>query len=193
MDLTKILAVSGRPGLYRLVSQASRGIIAEAITDGKKVTIFSTERISTLGEISIFTVENDVPLKEVFRTIFEKLEGKPAISHKSSANELRKFMEEMLPNYDEDRVYNSDIQKLINWYNLLVDKGLIDLEPDAEEESAKEEVAEEGEKEVKKEPKKEVKAEKKPKPEGKPTPAAKKQAAPAAAKPTQRKTSPRAK
>ena len=103
-------------------------------------------------------------------------------------------MAEMLPNYDEDRVYNSDIQKLISWYNLLVDKGLIDLEPDAvAEEDTKEEVAEEGEKEAKKELKKEVKAEKKPKPEGKPAPAAKKQAAPAAAKPTQRKTSPRAK
>lgn len=188
MDLSKILAVSGRPGLYKMISQSPRGIVAEALTDGKKVTIFTHERISALEEISIFTIESDVRLKDVFRTIFEKLDGKPAISHKSSADELRKFMEEMLPDYDPERVYNSDIQKLVNWYNLLVDKNLIDLEPDEEPE------AETAEKATEEKPAKaEVKTEKKPKPEAKSAPAAKKTSAPAAAKPTQRKTSPRSK
>lgn len=192
MDLTKILAVSGRPGLYKMISQSPRGIVAEGLADGKKITIFAHERISALEEISIFTIESDVRLKEVFRNIFEKTEGKPAISHKSPADELRKFMEEILPDYDPERVYNSDIQKLVNWYNLLVDKGLIDLEPDEEPETEKPEETTE-EKPAKAEAKAEKKTEKKPKPEPKKAPAAKQTAAPAGAKPAQRKTSPRSK
>ncbi|MDR0364777.1 MAG: DUF5606 domain-containing protein [Bacteroidales bacterium] len=192
MDLTKILAVSGRPGLYKMISQSPRGIVAEALTDGKKVTIFTHERISALEEISIFTVESDAPLKQVFRNIFEKLEGKQAISHKSSSSELRKFMKEALPDYDQDRVYNSDIQKLVNWYNLLVDKNLLDLEPDeAPEEDKPEEAVEE--KSVKSEVKAEKKTEKKPKPAPQKKSEAKKTSAPVTAKPAQRKTSPKTK
>jgi len=198
MDLKKILAVSGRPGLYQLIAQSPRGIISESLIDGKRVTLFSHERISTLEEISIFTLESDMNLKDVLRILFEKLEGKPAISHKASANELRTFMEEMVPNYDTERVYNSDIQKLVNWYNMLLEKNLIDNEPDDEEEV--QEVENQEEKPVAKE---EVKAEKKPKTQAKTTatkattksPAAKasKSTTSAAPKPTQRKTSPRAK
>jgi len=188
MDLKKILAVSGRPGLYLMIAQSPRGIVSESLIDGKRVTLFSHERISVLEEISIFTHESDMRLKDVLKILFKKLEGKPTISHKSSGNELRIFMEEMIPNYDAERVYNSDIQKLVHWYNLLVEKNLIDDEPDEEEvqESEKQE-----EKAVVKE---EVKAEKKPKPQPK-SPASKAQKATtsAAPKPTQRKTSPRAK
>jgi DNA primase len=188
MDLKKILVVSGRPGLYQLIAQSPRGIVSESLLDGKRVTLFSHERISALEEISIFTTEDDLRLKDVLRILFEKLEGKPAISHKSSANELRNFMEEMVPNYDADRVYNSDIQKLVNWYNLLLEKNLIDNEPDEEEQQ---EADKQEDKPVVKE---ESKMEKKPKPQPK-TPASKtqKSSASAAPKPTQRKTSPRAK
>ena len=188
MDLKKILAVSGRPGLYQLIAQSPRGIISESLIDGKRVTLFSHERISTLEEISIFTLESDMRLKDVLRILFEKLEGKQAISHKASANELRNFMEEMVPNYDAERVYNSDIQKLVHWYNILLEKNLIDNEPDEEE---LQETENQEEKPVAKE---EVKVEKKPKPQPK-SPASKAQKATtsAAPKPTQRKTSPRAK
>jgi len=188
MDLKKILAVSGRPGLYQLIAQSPRGIISESLIDGKRVTLFSHERISTLEEISIFTLESDMRLKDVLRILFEKLEGKPAISHKASANELRTFMEEMVPNYDTERVYNSDIQKLVNWYNTLLEKNLIDNEPDEEE------VQETENQEEKTVVKEEVKADKKPKPQPKSSAAkASKSTTSAVPKPTQRKTAPRAK
>ena len=188
MDLKKIIAVSGRPGLYQVIAHSPKGVVAESLLDGKKVTLFTHERMSELEEISIFTVENDIRLKEVLRTIYQKLEGKPAISPKSSANELRIFMEEMVPDYDAERVYNSDIQKLVNWYNLLVEKNLIDNEPDEEEQQ---DVENKEEKPVVKE---EVKTEKKPKPQPKTSAAkAQKSTTSAAPKPTQRKTSPRAK
>lgn len=187
MDFKKIIAVSGRPGLYQIIAQSPRGVVAECLLDGKKVTLFTHERMSALEEISIFTTESDMSLKDVMRILFEKLEGKPAISHKSSGNELRTFMEQMLPNYDAERVYNSDIQKLVNWYNLLLEKNLIDNEPDEEEQGAEKQ-------EEKPIVKDEVKTEKKPKPQPK-TSASKtqKSSASAAPKPTQRKTSPRAK
>lgn len=133
MDLSKILSIAGKPGLYKMVSQSKSGLIVESLLDGKRSPAFSHERISSLEEISIFTEVDDIPLKEVFQAIFKKEEGQKTISHKSSANELKTFMEEILPDYDKERVYVSDIKKLVNWYNLLIEKGLIDLEEEKEE------------------------------------------------------------
>ena len=188
MDLKKILAVSGRPGLYQLIAQSPKGIVAESFLDGKRVTLFSHERINALEEISIFTHDNDMRLKDVLKTIFEKLEGELAISHKSSSNELRTFMAEMIPNYDAERVYESDIKRLVGWYNLLVEKSLIDNEPDEEE------IQEAEKHEDKHIVKEETKTEKKPKPQSKSSASKTQKATTSAApKPTQRKTSPRAK
>jgi hypothetical protein len=192
MDLTKILAVSGHPGLYRLIGQSPKGMVAESLLTEKKITLFAHERISALEEISIFTTENDLHLKDALKILFEKLEGKPAISHKSSANELKLFMENMIPNYDQERVYNSDIQKLISWYNLLLEKQLLDFSAEEEQQQEEQPVVEED----KKQDKKTVKTEKKVKaPQSKSTVAkTTKTTAPSAPKqPSQRKTSPRAK
>ena len=134
MDLSKVLSIAGKPGLVSMVSQSKSGLIVESLLDGKRIPAFSHERISSLEEISIFTETDDVPLKEVLQNLFKKEEGKKTISHKSSANELKALMLEILPDYDEERVYVSDIKKLVNWYNLLVDKNLIDLVEDAPEE-----------------------------------------------------------
>jgi hypothetical protein len=134
MDLSKILSIAGKPGLFKMVSQSKSGLIVESLIDGRRIPAFSHERISSLEEISIFTDVEDVPLREVFQSLFKREEGKMTISHKSSANELKDLMEEILPNYDKERVYVSDIKKLINWYNLLVEKGLIDLEEPKESE-----------------------------------------------------------
>lgn len=142
MDLSKVLSIAGKPGLYQMISQSKSGLIVESLIDGKKIPAFSHERISSLEEISIFTETDDVPLKEIFVKIFEKEDGKKTISHKSSANELKELLKSVLPDYDEDRVYVSDIKKMINWYNLLVDKNLIDLE-EPEEEDIKEKSEEE--------------------------------------------------
>ena len=135
MDLSKVLSIAGKPGLFSMVSQSKSGLIVESLLDGKRIPAFSHERISSLEEISIFTETDDVPLKEVLQNLFKKEDGKKTISHKSSANELKALMLEVLPDYDEERVYVSDIKKLVNWYNLLVDKNLIDLVEEAPEEN----------------------------------------------------------
>ena len=133
MDLSKVLSIAGKPGLFKMISQSKSGLIVESLLDGRRTPAFSHERISSLEEISIFTDTEDVPLKEVLRAIFKKEDGKATISHKSDAKELKALMLEILPDYDQERVYVSDIKKLVNWYNLLVDKGMIDLEEDQEE------------------------------------------------------------
>jgi len=141
MDLSKILSIAGKPGLYQMISQSKSGLIVESLVDGRRIPAFSHERISSLEEISIFTETDDAPLKEVLTDIFKKEDGKKTISHKSSAKELKELLSSVLPDYDEDRVYVSDIKKMISWYNLLVEKNLIDLEEPkkAEEKESSEE------------------------------------------------------
>ena len=161
MDISGVLAISGKPGLYRVVGQSKNTLIVESLADGRKFPANATNRVSALEDISIYTYEEDLPLADVFGQMFSKLEGKEAITHKSKPEELKAFMQEMLPDYDEDRVYNSDIKKLIQWYNSLLSAGIL------------------------KEEKKEKKKEEKPKAEKKP--AAKKKAAPKKAAPKTKK------
>lgn len=127
MDLSKILSIAGKPGLYQMVSQTKNGVLVESLIDGKRIPAFSHERISSLEEISVFTEIDDVPLKQIFHSMYNITNNQQALSHKSSANELVAFFESVLPTYDRDRVYASDIKKMIQWYNLLQSKGLIDL------------------------------------------------------------------
>ena len=122
--LKGILAVSGQSGLFKMISQAKNSIIVESLVDGKRMPAYATSRISALEDISIFTEEADVKLVDVFKSIFEKENGGKSISHKVSANELKSYFAEVLPDYDRDRVYVSDIKKVIMWYNLLVDKDI---------------------------------------------------------------------
>lgn len=142
MDLTKILSIAGKPGLYKMLAQTKNGLVVESLTDEKKFTAFSHERISTLEEISIYTEDEDMPLKDVLKAMYEKLDGKPAISHKSDGTELTGFFEEVIPNYDKENVYVSDIKKVIQWYNLLLEKDMLNFEEEEEEEDEdKEETA----------------------------------------------------
>ena len=137
MQLERIISISGKPGLFRLVSQLRTGFIVEDITTGKKANISNTSQVSLLDNISMFTFDSEVPLFEVFHNIAKKEDFKPTINHKSSADELRTFMAEVLPNYDVERVYESDIKKLVQWYNTLQKGGYITPEsfvaPAAEE------------------------------------------------------------
>ncbi|MFA8450646.1 MAG: DUF5606 domain-containing protein [Bacteroidales bacterium] len=135
MKLSKILAIAGKPGLYILSGQAKNGLLVEGIDDGKKFPVFSHERVSSLEEISVFTEDQDMPLKEVFMAIKEKCNGEKAINHKSSADQLKTFMGEAIPSYDRDRVYVSDIKKMISWYNLLQANELLDFEDEDNEEN----------------------------------------------------------
>ncbi len=130
--LKGLLAISGQRGLFRLVSQAKNSIIVESLIDGKRMPAYATSRISALEDISIYTEEEDVKLFEVFKSIYEKENGGQAISSKSSGNELKSYFEEVMPLYDKDRVYVSDIKKVLSWYNLLVELNLFD--PNAVEE-----------------------------------------------------------
>lgn len=151
MDLKGILAISGHSGLFKMISQAKNGIIVESLIDKKRMPAYSTSKISSLEDIAIFTIEEDVPLLKVLQKVFTHLDGKEAISHKVSGEELKKFFLEVLPEYDQDRVYVSDIKKVVQWYNLLLAEGLIDLEEAKEEvapdESSNEETAEVADKE----------------------------------------------
>lgn len=143
MDLSKILVIAGKPDLYELVSQTKTGAIVESLADKKRCPVFKTDKISSLNEISIFTTEKEKPLREVFQAIFRKEEEKKIAFEirKASNKELFAYFKEVLPTYDTERVYASDIKKILLWYNLLNDAGRIDLEepePENGEEAAEE-------------------------------------------------------
>ncbi|MBT8256997.1 MAG: DUF5606 domain-containing protein [Flavobacteriaceae bacterium] len=141
MDLTldKILAISQKPGLYRLLTQTRSGLLAESLIDGKKISVNIRNNISILSEIAIYTLTEELPLQEVFKKMRDKESGEPtSISHKSSRDELEEYFFSILPDYDEDRVYASDIKKIIQWYNILQSKGLLSA-LDSEEDQTEEE------------------------------------------------------
>lgn len=124
MSVEKVLAISGKPGLYELKLQTRAGFIAQSLVDGKKVTVGLKSNVSLLSEISIYTNTGEVKLFEVFARIAEKQNNEQAISHKASNDELEAFFSEVLPDYDKDRVYHSDIKKVLNWYNILNNAGV---------------------------------------------------------------------
>lgn len=131
MNLERILAISGQPGLYALKVQTRTGFLAESLLDGKKVTVGLRNNVSLLSEISMYTYSEEKPLAEVMRNIARKEADGAAISHKSDNATLLAYFREVLPDYDEDRVYPSDIKKVINWYNILQSKGLVSSEEPA--------------------------------------------------------------
>jgi len=120
MEFNKIIAVTGKPGLFQVVSQTKTGIVVESLSDKKRFPILSTQNVSLLENIAIFTYEEEVPLLTIFKSIFEKEEGKETISHKESGAKLTSFFAEILPNFDQERVYTSNIKKILQWYNMLI-------------------------------------------------------------------------
>ncbi len=138
MDLSGIISISGKPGLYKVIAHAKNGLVVESLLDGKRMNAHVTHRISALEDISIYTYDDDVPLGDVYQSIFEKEDGGAAINHKASANELKEYLTEVLPNFDEDRVYHSDLKKLFQWYNLLQSNDLLKQKEESDEEPAEE-------------------------------------------------------
>lgn len=157
MNIDKILAISGKPGLYELKLQTRTGFVAESLTDGKKITVGMRSNVSLLSEISMYTYTEEKPLVEIFRAIAVKENEGPALSTKEDNAKLAAYFKEVVPDYDEDRVYASDIKKALNWYNILQSKGLVSKEePKVENaESIKEQVVEEVKDKKKKTTKKE--------------------------------------
>ncbi|AZJ35722.1 DUF5606 domain-containing protein [Tenacibaculum singaporense] len=133
MEFNKIIAVTGKPGLYEILSQTKTGVIVKSIVDGKRFPITATHNVSLLENIAIYTYEEEVPLAQVLKNIADKEDGKEAISHKESANKLTTYFGEVLPGFDEERVYASNIKKVIQWYNILA-KGDFDFSTLAEAE-----------------------------------------------------------
>ena len=142
IKLKDILSISGKGGLFKFIAQARNGIVVESIEDNKRHVAPATARVSSLVDIAIFTNEEEVPLSDIFFLIHEKADGKETLSHKSLSNELISFFEELVPEYDEERVYVSDIKKVFQWYNQLHSHGLLEV-IDKEEDTAEKETEEE--------------------------------------------------
>jgi len=140
MSLQKILAISGKPGLFELKIQTRTGFVAESFLDGKKITVGMRSNVSLLSEIAVYTYDEEIKLAEVFKAIATKENDGPSISHKEDNGVLSSYFREVLQEYDEERVYASDIKKIINWYNMLQPKGLVTMEALSQE--VKEETAE---------------------------------------------------
>jgi len=138
--LKKILSISGRPGLYKLVSYGKNMLLVEKLDDGKRFPVHSRERVMSLGDISMFTTADDIPLSQVFENVGKKFDNQ-AIDAKaySTPEQLHEFFGSVLENWDKDRVHNSDIKKVISWYNILVGAGITDFTAKEEEEAKAEE------------------------------------------------------
>ena len=137
MDLSKVVSIAGKPGLFLIKSQAIGRIIVESLIDGKCTPAFANDRMSSLEEISIFSVDEDKPLKEVFKSIHEKMGDKVDFDAKKATNDvLRAKFLEVMPDYDQDAVYPSDMKKVFLWYQMLMDKGLLDFTEETQEEVA---------------------------------------------------------
>ncbi len=145
MDLTKIVAISGYPEVFKVVKEARKGIIVESLLTGKRMQAFLDYKISALEDIAIFTEDGDIPLKEVFKRIYEKENGGKAPDPKDLKDGVKDYFAQVVPEYDRDRVYLSDMKKVLRWYNLLHDKGLLDFSEQEEEKQQDDTKAEEKE------------------------------------------------
>ena len=138
--LKGILSISGQSGLFKLVAESKNNIIVESLETKKRIPVYSTAKVSALEDIAIYTETGDIPLKEIFKTISENENGGIAPSPKLSGAELKNYFEKIIPEYDKDRVYVSDIKKVLLWYNSLQEKGLLDFsEPEEDEMNTKSE------------------------------------------------------
>jgi hypothetical protein len=135
MDLSKILSISGKRGLFKVVSQLKNAVLVESLLDKKRFPAFPHEKISSLEEIAVFTTGEDLQLKDILKLMFEKQEGKAALDSRSPDDQLKSFFIGIVPDYDQERVYISDIKKIIGWYNLLLEHELLDFTEKKEEEA----------------------------------------------------------
>ena len=138
MEFKDILAISGMPGLYKYVAQSTRGIIVESLEDGRRTNASATSRVSALTDISMFTEGEDIALAEVFTRMYAHTGGKQGLSHKESADKMKAYFAEVLPEYDRERVHVSDIKKALAWFNILVAAGMTEFVLPTEEETSEE-------------------------------------------------------
>lgn len=127
MDLKGILSVSGYSDLFKLVAQSKNGIIVESLVTKKRMQAFASSKISSLEDIAIYTTEDDIPLHDVFKNIFEKENGGKCIDAKSDVEDMKTYFESALPNYDKERVYVSDMKRVFKWYNMLQELNMLEF------------------------------------------------------------------
>ena len=160
MELKDFISVAGKSGLHTIVGKSKNNVIVESLKDKKRFPIFNTNKISGLSDISIYTYDEEILLSELFDRIQKKYKKEAAISHLESAEELKKVFEELVPNYDKEQVYNSDIKKVFQWYNILHDTDNLIKEELKEEKKESSDDADIKKEDSKKEAKKEVKTKK---------------------------------
>jgi hypothetical protein len=134
IDLTGIISISGQPGLFKIIAQSKNGIIVEGLLDKKRSNIYASTKVSTLSDISMFTTGEDKPIEEIITSIFEKEKGGAAPDNKADDTTVEQYFSEVLPDYDKERVYLSNIRKLLNWYNTLQNSGNLKEKEEKEKE-----------------------------------------------------------
>lgn len=127
INVKDLMAIAGKPGLFKYLAQARNGVVVESLTDKKRTVAPPTARVSALEDISVFSDDGDVPLADVLMKIYEKEDGGKAIDQKSANEELKAYFLEAMPDYDDERVYVSDIKKVIAWYNLLQEMDMLEV------------------------------------------------------------------
>ena len=157
MELKDFISVAGKSGLHTIVGKSKNNVIVESLKDKKRFPIFNTNKISALSDISIYTYDEEILLSELFDRIQKKYKKEAAISHLESSEELKKVFEELVPNYDQEQVYNSDIKKVFQWYNILHDTDNLIKEESKEEKKESSADADKKKEDSKEETKKEVK------------------------------------
>ena len=137
MKISDVLAISGKPGLFKILASSSKNLVVESMIDGKRSSIPGSLRVSSLSDITMYTLDEDVPLRDILKTMFDKNKGKPALSHNSAPQEVKDFIDSVVKDLDHERVYASDLRKLVQWYNLLISQKALPFDEEEEKEDDK--------------------------------------------------------
>jgi hypothetical protein len=137
IDLTGIISITGQPGLFKILAQAKNGIIVEGLSDKKRVHIYSSTKVSTLADIGMYTTGDEKPIEEIVTAIFDKEKGGPCINAKADDKEVTAYFAQILPDYDKEKVYVSNMRKLFSWYNILQSTGNLKQKEESTSEEGK--------------------------------------------------------
>ena len=137
MKISDVLAISGKPGLFKILASSPKNLVVESMIDGKRSSIPGSLRVSSLSDITMYTTNEDVPLREILKSMFDKNKGKPALSHNAAPQEVKDFIDSVVDNLDHGRVYASDLRKLVQWYDLLISQKALPFEVEEEKKEDK--------------------------------------------------------
>jgi len=137
MKISEVLAISGKPGLFKVLASSTKNLVVESMLDGKRTSVPGSIRVSSLSDITMYTIKEDVPLKDILIKMHKKNKGDSALSHNSSPQEIKDFVDGIISDLDHDRVYSSDLRKLVQWYNILISQKALPFDPEETEEDDK--------------------------------------------------------